>query len=95
MLRPDSGFLPQDNQGKQVDTWDNNPIRITDISTAPDGSRLVAVGVSRAPITVSLDETQQDMEGSTPSQATGTIPIMQKFEKRIIVWKWAEKTIEA
>lgn len=85
----------KDNQGKQRDTWGNIPIRITDISTAPDGSRLVAVGVSRAAITVSLDETQQDIENITPSHASNIAPITQKFEKRIMVWSWAEKRVEA
>jgi WD repeat-containing protein 26 len=95
MLEPDNGSLLQDSQGKQRDAWDNIPIRITDVSTAPDGSRLVAVGVSRAPITMSLEETQQEIEGSTPPQAPGTAPIVQKFEKRIIIWNWVEKRIEA
>jgi hypothetical protein len=85
----------QDNQGKQRDAWNDIPIRITDVSTAPDGSRLVAVGISRAPITVSLDESQQTIDGSIAPQVPSPVPIGQKFEKRIMVWSWAEKTVEA
>lgn len=90
-----SNYQVQDNQGKQRDAWENLPIRITDVSAAPDGSRLVAVGISRAPITVSLDEPQQSIDGSVAPQAPSPIPIAQKFEKRIMVWSWAEKRVEA
>ncbi|KAF8590071.1 WD40 repeat-like protein [Ramaria rubella] len=91
----DSRIIFWDNQGKQRETWESIPIRITDIATAPDGSRLVAVGVSRAPITLQPEESQQDLEGSTPPSATGTAPIIQKFEKRIMIWSWPEMRVEA
>jgi hypothetical protein len=65
------------------------------VAAAPDGSRLVAVGASRTPITVSPEEAQQELEGSSPPPAPGAGPIVQKFEKRIMVWDWADKRVEA
>jgi WD repeat-containing protein 26 len=39
----------QDSDGRQVDTWGNTPIRVTDLAVSPDLSRLVVVGMHNQP----------------------------------------------
>lgn len=70
---------PQDKHGKQRDAWENVPIRVTDIATAPNGSRFIAVGISREPV-----------NGKPPYPT----PETQRFEKRVMIWNWEEKCLE-
>ncbi|KIJ35759.1 hypothetical protein M422DRAFT_61256 [Sphaerobolus stellatus SS14] len=63
-----------DAQGKKRDTWENLSIRITDI--AMDRSRLIAVGISREPVTVdpaSLLDSQDRNGRSVPSPTEGQV----------------------
>lgn len=75
----DSRIIFWDKQGKQRDAWENVPIRITDIATAPNGSRFIAVGISREPV-----------NGKPPYPT----PETQRFEKRVMIWNWEEKCLE-
>lgn len=80
----------KDAQGKKRDAWEGLPIRITDIATSPDGSRFVAVGMSR-------EYTVLDPNVLEKAEAYGLPhpPPKEVYQKRIMIWNWDEKRLEA
>jgi len=87
----DSRIVFCDAQGKKRDAWENVPIRITDIATSPDGSRFIAVGISRDPVFVESPLEENFDNGRTRQ----TLSEVQVFEKRVLIWNWNEKRLEA
>ncbi|GJJ12550.1 hypothetical protein Clacol_006793 [Clathrus columnatus] len=86
----DSRIIFWDNQGKQRDAWENVPIRVTDIAAAPNGSRFIAVGISRDPISVDIAPDHLELSSKPPLLT----PEIQRFEKRVMIWSWEEKCLE-
>ncbi|KZT09725.1 WD40 repeat-like protein [Laetiporus sulphureus 93-53] len=83
----DRKIILWDPDGKQRDTWGQSPIRVTDLTVAPDFTRLVAVGMYGVPTPPS--------ETGLPPPEGGNSPPVPRLETRIVVYDLTTKQLEA
>lgn len=86
----DSRIIIWDTDGKQRDSWGRTPIRILDIATTPDCTRLIAIGMYDARTILSAGNGTPQDEIGTPAAVAPS----RSFERRVIVYNISSKQIE-
>ncbi|GJE96447.1 WD40 repeat domain-containing protein [Phanerochaete sordida] len=97
----DRKIILWDIDGKQRDTWGRTPIRVTDLAITPDFSKLVAIGMYDAPLSlpptggaIAASDVASGGTATPPTGSTAPAPANRPAENRIIVYDLLTKQLE-